>query len=161
MPVIKEERSLYFQKQMEENPDKYPKRHGMPWGEDEIQELLIQIARKKTHEQIAEIHERTVGGIIACLKRIIRDYYDEGKPIEKIMKYTGFSQKWIEEIIKNHDAKKNKKELKKKTPIVKSTSKVPNESTTNKETSDNIDMYNRLKHIENLLVKILDKLEKL
>ncbi len=145
---VKMSRIPYIQKDMEKNPEKYPKRYGMPWDEDETQQLLIEIARKKSYEEIAETHERTLGGILACLKRIVCQYHDEGKSIEKIMKYTGFSEKRIEKIIK--------KESNKQTPIVKTLEMVQKESTI-----ENDDICLRLEQIENLLVKILDKLESL
>jgi hypothetical protein len=156
---------------MEENPEKYPKRHGMPWDEDETQQLLIEIARKQTHEQIAETHGRTVNGILGCLKKIVQQYHDEGKSIQKIMKYTGLTMEMIEdtiereknrnerkEIIKKEkeEEKKNKKESKKQAPIVKTIETVPKE-----RTIGNDDVCLRLERIENLLVKILDKLESL
>ena len=176
MPVIKEERSPFYQKRMESNPDKYPKNYGMPWTEDETQQLLIEIVRKQTHEQIAETHGRTVGGILGQLKKIAYNYYLEGKPFEKIIKYTGLTLEIIEDTIEREKNKNERKEIikkekeevkkvkedkKKETPIVKSTSKVSKENTIGVSTGD--DGIHRvceyLERIENLLVKILDKME--
>jgi len=153
-------RSPYFQKQMDTNPEKYPNRHGMPWDEEEIQQLLIEIARKMTFEEISEKHERTLGGIRARLMVIVRNYYDEGKPIEKIIKYTGLDEKTIQDTISKHIAKKNKEEKPKKEkkeviPIVNPQSTSPLQDTIGNDFSE------RLWRIECLLVKILDKLEKL
>lgn len=153
-------RSPYFQKQMDTNPEKYPNRHGMPWDEEEIQQLLIEIVRKMSFEEIAEKHERTLGGIRARLMVIVRNYYDEGKSIEKIIKYTGLDEKTIEDTIAKHIAKKNKeekpkKENKDKIPIVNSQNTSPLQDTIGNDFSE------RLWRIECLLVKILDKLEKL
>ena len=153
-------RGPYFQKQMDANPEKYPNRHGMPWDEEEIQQLLIEIARKMTFEEISEKHERTLGGIRARLIEIVRNYYDEGKTIEKIIKYTGLDEKIVQDTIAKHVAKKNKevkpkKEKKEVIPIVNSQSASPSQDTIRDDFSE------RLWRVECLLVKILDKLEKL
>ena len=154
---------------MEEEPEKYPKNYGMPWDEDETQQLLIEIARKLSHEEIAEKHGRTLGGIRGQLRKVAIDYYNKDMPIEKIIKYTSLSQEYIEKIIeyeknrmnlkkeKEENKTKNKIRIKEESnPIVKPKGKMPEASTTG-----NVDVCQRLWNIECLLVKILDRLEKL
>lgn len=145
---------------MDTNLEKFPNKHGMIWEDDETQQLFIEIARKMSFEEIAEKHERTFGGIIAKLKRMVCEYYDEGKTIEKIIKYTGLYEKVVQDTIAKHIANKNKevkpkKEKKEITPIVNPQSTFPSQDTIGNT------IIEHLENIESLLVKILDKLEKL
>jgi len=75
---------------------KYPARMGKPWNDDESIKLLNSIQKKRSINDIAKEHERTPGGITSKLKSLAVDYYiNDMKPIEKIMKYTGLTEKVI------------------------------------------------------------------
>lgn len=77
---------------MTTNTGALPSRHGLSWGSDEIQKLLQSIKRKETIEHIAAMHQRTVGGIKARLRELAAQYhFNDGRPIEEIMKFTGLS----------------------------------------------------------------------
>jgi hypothetical protein len=44
-----------------------PVRMGKAWDDDEILQLLTSIRKKKTIDEISEIHQRTPGGIVSRL----------------------------------------------------------------------------------------------
>ena len=78
---------------------KYPANMGKAWHDDEVLQLLQQIKQKKTIEEIAEQHQRTVGGIKSRLRGLAADYHDEGRPIEQIVKFTGLTAEEITEVV--------------------------------------------------------------
>jgi hypothetical protein len=85
--------SYYIRKLVEENPDKYPAKLGQPWTVEEETLLLAAIAEKKTFDQIATEHERTLGGIKARLQVIAKRMHEvDGKNMEEIMTATGLEQ---------------------------------------------------------------------
>jgi hypothetical protein len=57
---------------------------GKSWKEDEIIQLLLEVRQKKTVQTIAEIHQRTVGGIRSRLRVLAWEYHNEGKTIDQI-----------------------------------------------------------------------------
>lgn len=88
--------SRYIQKLVEENPDKYPAKLGQPWTVEEETLLLAAIAEKKTFDQIATEHERTLGGIKARLQVIAKRMYEaDRKCVEEIMAVTGLDYSCI------------------------------------------------------------------
>ena len=119
-----------------------PKRHGKPWPEEEIISLLKLIQKKKSLEEIATHHERSIGGIKSRLRGIAADYYFNDKyTIEDIEKYTGLTASEIEDSINRRKAREHFQ----KTPVeVKNTSK-----------SDEIILL--LKEISSKLTLLLEK----
>ena len=96
---------------------KYPTRMGKTWEKDETKRLLVSIENKKSIEDIATEHERTVGGINSYRKKIAGDYHFYHKlPIEAIQKYTGLTKEEIEDTIQKriylNSIKDKKKEAK-------------------------------------------------
>lgn len=80
---------------------KHPSRIGQPWKDEEIEKLLRNIQKKKTMEEIAKEHERTIGGIYSRIREIAADYhFNDNRPIEEIQKYTGITKEEIEDAIK-------------------------------------------------------------
>lgn len=75
---------------------KYPSRMGQAWADDEVVQLLKLIHVKKPLQEIAVIHQRTEGGIIAKLEGLAVDYhiYDK-RSIGQIEKFTGLSKDTI------------------------------------------------------------------
>ena len=92
--------AAYFCKKLkDENPEKFVNL-GKPWADEEVVQLLREIQKNLTHAEIAEIHKRSVGSVLQRLKSIAADYhYNDNRPIEQIMKYTGLSQRQIQESI--------------------------------------------------------------
>jgi hypothetical protein len=85
---------------LEVDTSKYPARRGKPWDDEEIIKMLIAIRKKKTVKEIAEVHERTTGGINSKLRDLAVDYfYNDEKPISEIEKITGLSEKVIQEAV--------------------------------------------------------------
>ena len=79
---------------------KYPNRIGQPWEDDEIVKLLTSVQKKKSIEQIAAEHERTIGGILSRLQGLAADYhFNDNRPTEEIQKFTGFTKEQVEEAI--------------------------------------------------------------
>ena len=80
---------------------KYPSRMGQSWKDEEIQKLLRNIQKKKTMEEIAKEHQRTIGGIYSRIREIAADYhFNDNRPIDEIQKYTRLTKEEIEDAIK-------------------------------------------------------------
>ena len=78
----------------------HPARRGKQWDDEEIIKMLMAIQKKKPTKEIAEIHQRTVGGVTSKLRGLAVDYYNnDKKPIEEIEKITGLSATIIQEAI--------------------------------------------------------------
>lgn len=91
-----------------------PSRQGQPWTDEEALQLLKEIQKKETIERIAEIHQRSFGGIKSRLKLLAWEYHHyEQKPIEHIMKLTGLSKDEI-----NFTINSRQKYLDRKNPIL-------------------------------------------
>ena len=92
--------AAYFCKKLkDENPEKFVNL-GKPWADEEVVQLLTEIRKNLTHAEIAEIHKRTIGSILSRLKSIAADYhFNDNRPIEQIMKYTGLSERGVQEAI--------------------------------------------------------------
>jgi hypothetical protein len=88
--------------------ESYPLRIGQRWTEEEVNKLLKNVARKKTISEIANIHERTEGGIIGKLCDLAADYFIyENREIKEIQRFTGLSEEMILESINKKRAKKH------------------------------------------------------
>jgi hypothetical protein len=109
-----------------QDPEKHPSNIGKPWTDEDVLKLLKNIKQKKSHDEIAKEHCRTIGGITSRLRQIATDYYFENElPIKDISKYTGLSSDEISDAIskrqwrmdnadKISQNKKDAKEAKKK-----------------------------------------------
>jgi len=87
------------------DPSKYPSRMGQPWNHDEIVKLLRSIQKKKPVEQIAEEHQRTVGGIQSRIHTLAVDYhFNDKRPMEEIQRFTGLTKEQIEYSIRKRTA---------------------------------------------------------
>lgn len=91
-------------------PEKYPRRMGQVWLYDEEYSLLKKIREKKSFEQIANEHERTLGGIMAKLRSFAYLYHMEGKTIDQIKFYTGLTEEQIHDAINKRYYKNIKKQ---------------------------------------------------
>jgi hypothetical protein len=94
--------------------EKYPANMGKAWLDDELLQLLQNVRKKKTHQEIAAEHQRTVGGITSRLREIAVDYHAEGRSMESIMKFTGLPEDIIKEAIKKKEIGQRIREQKKK-----------------------------------------------
>jgi hypothetical protein len=89
-----------FQNLVHDEPDKYPERMGKKWDRDEINKLLSSIKNKKSVQEIAEEHGRTVGGINSRRRACAVDYYfNDKKTIDEIIELTALSETDINEAI--------------------------------------------------------------
>lgn len=99
-----------------------PARRGKAWNEEEEFQLLQAIRRKETHATIAERHQRTEVAIRCHLEQMACQYhFNESRPIEDIMKFTGLTKESIEEAIKKWQEVRNRKEQRQqnyKKPVV-------------------------------------------
>ena len=87
----------FFSKTM--SSTEHPANRGKPWLDDEILQLLQNVRKKKTVEEIAEQHQRTVGGITSRLKELAAGYHAEGRPMEDIMRFTGLTEEVINDTL--------------------------------------------------------------
>lgn len=97
-----------------------PSRRGQPWIDDEIQNLLQAVRKKESIEQIAQKHERTPGGIRARLRELAADYYfNDNRPIDEIMKFTGLDAETISDAISKRQYVMDLKEKKESQVLAK------------------------------------------
>jgi hypothetical protein len=67
--------------------------HGKPWKQEERSELLEDIKRNKSYNEIAGSHKRSIGSIIAKLRSISAELYiDEKKTIDQCIEVTGLDK---------------------------------------------------------------------
>ena len=84
----------------QQNPDKtYPSNTGQKWTEDEEIRLLEELNKNMDIITIAEIHNRTPGGINARRKEIAYKMYLQGITMEKIIKKTKLDKSQISDTI--------------------------------------------------------------
>ena len=94
-----------------------PTNLGKKWSDSEIQQLLQGVKQKKTIDELAEIHQRTSGGIRCRIKQLAADYYfNDNRPIDEIMKFTGLDKETIMDTISK---RQYEMDLKEKTMRVK------------------------------------------
>ena len=77
-----------------------PANMGKSWADDEIRQLLQNVKKNRTYQEIATEHQRTVGGITSRLMVLAADYHSEGRTIEVIQKFTGLTKELVEEGIR-------------------------------------------------------------
>jgi len=88
------------------DPSNYPTRLGQPWKEEEVVQLLRSIQKKKSVEEIAKEHDRTVSGIKHYIRKLAVDYHiHEKRTMEEIQTYTGLTKEQIEDAITKHERK--------------------------------------------------------
>jgi len=86
---------------------KYTARMGKAWDDEEIVKLLQSIRKKKSIEDIAKEHERTIGAINSRRRDLAADYwFNDKRPIEEIMNFTGLTKEQIEGVIRKRTATK-------------------------------------------------------
>jgi len=104
--------AMNYQQMVKNDPGKYPANMGKPWREEEVKQLLVLVSKKIAMDVIAETHERTMGSILAKLKVIATDMYEnDSKTIDEIQTLTGLSKTVIEDSI---EQRKIKKDIKKR-----------------------------------------------
>ena len=92
-----------------------PSAFGTKWTEEESKRLLEEIKNGLEFEEIAKIHNRSVGGVRARLRQHAYAMYLNKDPIELIMETTKLSKENILETIDNREYMKNKKDKDKNT----------------------------------------------
>jgi len=138
-----------FTQLLENNTDKYPKRVGLPWDDNEQKELLKSIAKGKIISDIAKEHDRTEGGIRARLRHIAVEYYNKDYSIDDIEQLTGLDKDLIGKDIARHLY--NKEHTKTKTN---------NKSAFKPATKSNNEIVNALNDIKLSIDKLINILEK-
>jgi hypothetical protein len=97
---------------------KYPVRMGKTWYNEEVVQLLTSIRNKKSMNEIATEHERTLGGIGAKLRGLAADYYlNDKKPISEIIQLTGLERDVIIDSIEKREYRAELKDKKKEFKI--------------------------------------------
>ena len=87
-----------------EHSDKYPARMGQPWDDDEVAKLHNEIQLNVSYEDIAKMHERTVGGVVAYLKNMAyHSYKTDNKTLDEIILMTGLTDKQIRKVIEKRE----------------------------------------------------------
>jgi hypothetical protein len=140
-----------------------PSNAGKAWNDDEVVQLLKEIQKKVSIDQIAVIHGRTSGGIWSRLREIAADYhFNDERSVEEIMKFTGLSEDDIKDAIlrrvRRDDLKEERQKQKEQKQMFKTIPKfIENEIKPNKE--NNSDILTVLIDIKNLLIENNKKLD--
>jgi len=79
-----------------------PPRSGKAWDDEEVLRLLTSIRMKKSMEDIALEHKRTVGGIDSKRRKLAYEYFLEGRTMEEIQRFTGLNKEQLDETIKKY-----------------------------------------------------------
>jgi hypothetical protein len=104
-----------YSKMADSNPGKYPANMGKAWLDDEVVQLLKSVKAKKTHNEIALEHGRTLGSIVAKLKGIAADYYfGDKRSLDDIQRFTGLDKETISDAISKREWQNSVKEGKAK-----------------------------------------------
>lgn len=126
-------------------------RMGQPWDEAEDQKLLQSIRKKRSIEEIAKDHQRTVGAIRAHLRQLAAEYwFNDNRTLEEIERFTGLSQGEIQATIQKRIAIQARKEE------LKPAKSVP--ASTAPAASTDTEIVTILKEIRDKLALIADKL---
>lgn len=91
-----------------EKPSNFMKK----WKNEEIIQLLGEISDDIDIEKIANIHQRTTGGIRSRLREIAFEFYNNNIPMNEIIEKTKLTEKEIFETISKREKLKTKKEEK-------------------------------------------------
>ena len=138
-----------FTQLLENNTDKYPKRVGLPWDDNEQKELLKSIAKGKIISDIAKEHDRTEGGIRARLRHIAVEYYNKDYSIDDIEQLTGLDKDLIGKDIARHLYNKEHPKI-----------KTNHKSASKPATNSNNEIVNTLNDIKRSIDKLINLLEK-
>ena len=78
--------SIFEDVLIESESEKNIARRGKKWDYDEVLQLLSSIRKKKSIEDIAIEHQRTIGAINSERRKLAADYwFNDKRPIEEIM----------------------------------------------------------------------------
>jgi hypothetical protein len=120
---------------------------GKPWADSELTQLLTEIKEKKTFDEIATAHKRTVGGVTSRLQYLAYNYYLKDKPINEISVIVGLSKDDIADAINRFEHRDNLKAEKEKKKEMSATMAKP-KLTAKSETSELKEILAILKSIE-------------
>lgn len=87
-------------------------RHGKAWSTEELDLLFSELRQNIDINRIAEIHERSIGGIDSRRRLIAYQMYLQKKSIEEIMNITKLDEITIQSTISRRDTNAQKKNLK-------------------------------------------------
>lgn len=87
-------------------------RHGKAWSNEELDLLFSELRQNIDINRIAEIHERSIGGIDSRRRLIAYQLYLQKKSIEEIMNITKLDEITIQSTISRRDTNAQKKNLK-------------------------------------------------
>jgi hypothetical protein len=129
----------------------HPSRMGKGWNKEEDIKLLKSIQKKKSIEEIAKEHDRTIGGINSHIEKMATDYhFNDKRSIEEIEKFTGLTKEEIEFAIKKREYKDAAKKLSE--PKVVEKKKIIEE-----ELPTMLEVVSLLKDIQSKLNMLLEK----
>lgn len=92
---------------------------GSKWSYKEELELLDEINENKTVKQIAEKHERTIGGINSRIHHIAYNMYKNDIPINEIENKTRLNRRVKKNVHNNEEIYEKLKEMEKRIEYIK------------------------------------------
>ena len=98
-----------------------PANAGQPWTAEEVGKLLVEVHEKVAFPEIATAHQRTLGGVVAHLKKIAYNAVkNENKSVEEVVVLTGLNEKQIQKALDVRDPSKKVKKVKAVVPVASS-----------------------------------------
>lgn len=102
-------------------PEGKPANAGQPWTAEEVGKLLVEVHEKVAFPEIAAAHQRTLGGVVAQLKKIAYNAVkNENKSVEEVVVLTGLNEKQIQKALDVRDPSKKVKKVKAVVPAASS-----------------------------------------
>ncbi|WP_258029958.1 hypothetical protein [Pectobacterium odoriferum] len=68
----------------------FPARHGSPWSKEEFQQLILAIEQGLTLSELAERHQRTSGGILGAIKRLLPSEFCQNNNVGSVSDLTRY-----------------------------------------------------------------------
>ena len=102
-------------------PTVKPANAGQPWTAEEVGKLLVEVREKVAFPEIAAAHQRTLGGVVAHLKKIAYNAVkNENKSVEEVVVLTGLNEKQVQKALDVRDPSKKVKKVKAVAPAASS-----------------------------------------
>lgn len=81
----------------DDDTHKLPSKKGKKWTDDEQEQMLTLIGKKKSIEDISEILERTPGGVKSHLEKMVYDSFTHNEAtLDEISKWSGLTKEEID-----------------------------------------------------------------
>jgi hypothetical protein len=95
-----------------------PANAGQPWSEEEIGKLLAAVQQKLPFPEIATAHQRTIGGVVAQLKKVAYHALKvDNKTMEEVLALTCLKEAQVQKALDVRDPAKKAEKKAARTPV--------------------------------------------